>query len=534
MSEQAGISLSREHFDPHAEARPTLRVRHRAVFLALVGGCCLATAALFGNAWLQREWLSSKWLFRVPWGLAGFAVFAGIAGISLIVLVQRARSGGWLSTSWAPLRWLFPCLVLAWTWLWTIDPPTLVYDAQLAFSGAAAAWCAAVAWSTGRPNHPGARWVRVLEIVVLEFAVCIVLAEIALRVTRSVAETPLLATSSTDLDVWLRAHRLRPGSHHIGFPVNSDGMVDVETSEILRHRHRVVALGDSFSVGVVPHHLHYTTVAEGRFDDLEVYNLGVVNSGPREYRRLLELYGLAIQPELIVVALFLGNDITDARRQGVTPFRAWTERGEILVLQVGRRLWALAVERAFGAAIAGSGPSTASFGIPNDEFLSPAEAEQRLPWLSDPLREPPTLSAERFAYVERTRAEITLREKAGEYREALDELQAIRDLAGTIPMACLLIPDEFQVEEAPWRDIEWAGIARRADRDLPQKIVGAWLDERGIPYVDLLPLLRAVPPLEDGSRHVYHVRDTHWNARGNRIAGEALADLIERCGVGSR
>ncbi|MFN0006499.1 MAG: hypothetical protein ACKVXR_01225 [Planctomycetota bacterium] len=512
----------------------TTRSRHHAVLLVLAGGGCLATGGLFGNAWLQSEWLSSKWLFRVPWGLAGFAAFAVIAAIALLVLVGMARSGRWVSTSWAPLRWILPCLVLAWVWLWTIDPPTLLYDAQLAFSGAAALWCAGVAWSALRPDRPRARWVRVLEILVLEISVCIVLGEIALRVTRSVAEIPLLATSGTDLDAWLRAHRLRPGYHHFGFPVNAEGMVDVETSEVLQRRHRVVALGDSFSVGVVPHHLHYTTVAESCFEDLEVYNLGVVNSGPREYRRLLELDGLAVQPELIVVALFLGNDITDARRRSSTPLKAWTDRGEILVLQVGKRLWALAAEKSLGAAIAGSGPSTASFGLSADEHLPPAEVEKRLPWLSDPLQEPPTLSVERFAYVETTRAEITLPEKAGEFREALDELRLIRETAGTVPIACLLIPDEFQVEEALWRDVEWAGIAQRAERDLPQRIVGSWLDEHGIPYVDLLPLLRAAPPLEDGSRHVYHVRDTHWNARGNRIAGEALAGLIERCGVAKR
>lgn len=40
--------------------------------------------------------------------------------------------------------------------------------------------------------------------------------------------------------------------------------------------------------------------------------------------------------------------------------------------------------------------------------------------------------------------------------------------------------------------------------------------------------LRAAPPWEDGRRHVYHLRDTHWNARGNRIAGEELARFLER------
>jgi hypothetical protein len=44
--------------------------------------------------------------------------------------------------------------------------------------------------------------------------------------------------------------------------------------------------------------------------------------------------------------------------------------------------------------------------------------------------------------------------------------------------------------------------------------------------LDLPPPLRAVPPLADGRRHLYHLRDTHFNARGNRAAGWALAEFV--------
>ena len=38
--------------------------------------------------------------------------------------------------------------------------------------------------------------------------------------------------------------------------------------------------------------------------------------------------------------------------------------------------------------------------------------------------------------------------------------------------------------------------------------------------------MRAVEPLEHGRRHVYHLRDSHFNAAGNRVAGEALAAFL--------
>jgi hypothetical protein len=40
--------------------------------------------------------------------------------------------------------------------------------------------------------------------------------------------------------------------------------------------------------------------------------------------------------------------------------------------------------------------------------------------------------------------------------------------------------------------------------------------------------LTAVPPLPDGDRHLYLLRDTHWNARGNDAAGKALAPFVRQ------
>jgi hypothetical protein len=47
-----------------------------------------------------------------------------------------------------------------------------------------------------------------------------------------------------------------------------------------------------------------------------------------------------------------------------------------------------------------------------------------------------------------------------------------------------------------------------------------------VAYLDVLPVLRAVAPLPDGNRHLYSLRDTHFNRRGNRFVGRALADFL--------
>ncbi|MBQ8249896.1 MAG: hypothetical protein IJY93_08510 [Clostridia bacterium] len=48
------------------------------------------------------------------------------------------------------------------------------------------------------------------------------------------------------------------------------------------------------------------------------------------------------------------------------------------------------------------------------------------------------------------------------------------------------------------------------------------LDERGVPYLDLRPILIEAK----NEQLVYHKRDTHWNAEGARIAIEAIADKL--------
>jgi hypothetical protein len=287
-------------------------------------------------------------------------------------------------------------------------------------------------------------------------------------------------------------------------------------------------------VGVVPHHLHYTTIAEQSFTDLEVYDAGVVNSGPREYLEVLRSSGLPLHPELVVIALFLGNDVVDAHRGSQDPTSTWTNREEVLIVQALRRLAAYRGERAAGGTIADPVGSTMTTGLTKGGELSAVEAERQMPWLHDPMQEPPAISNERFLWVEAIRTEILRTDAKETYESTFEFLREMQELARPTPIACLLIPDEYQVEDALWKELEGQIDETGLDREQPQKLVSARLESQGIPFVDLLPRLREVPPLADGKRHVYHLQDTHFNARGNKVAGEALAELIERTGVAQR
>ena len=76
-------------------------------------------------------------------------------------------------------------------------------------------------------------------------------------------------------------------------------------------------------------------------------------------------------------------------------------------------------------------------------------------------------------------------------------------------LGCALCWAECQPEA-----IDFSMPDEELDRFQPQRLLLAGLAERGIPALDLLPPLRAEPVGADGLRHLYHLRDTHINARG--------------------
>jgi hypothetical protein len=90
----------------------------------------------------------------------------------------------------------------------------------------------------------------------------------------------------------------------------------------------------------------------------------------------------------------------------------------------------------------------------------------------------------------------------------------------------VVIPDELQVEDPVWRQMTELLPNVPLERDMPQCELALVFEAIGADFLDLLPVMLAVEPLPDGLRHLYHLRDTHFNARGSRVAGEALAEFL--------
>ena len=106
-------------------------------------------------------------------------------------------------------------------------------------------------------------------------------------------------------------------------------------------------------------------------------------------------------------------------------------------------------------------------------------------------------------------------------REVLVRLhRSVRSHGAQLVM--VVIPDEYQVNAELRRQIEerFEIDPETLDLTLPQRRLADFCREEGLACLDLLPLLEAAP------ERTYRPRDTHWNAAGNRLAAEAIADFL--------
>ncbi len=390
----------------------------------------------------------------------------------------------------------------------------VVLLAALLFAGAYVVWMGA---------DGGGRVARALDVVTFNALATVVLLELALRVYAPRSRHPLLvpeAVTGLDLaqDVHLRAavNRFVPA---YGVRANSDGFRD---EEFVRPKpdgvFRVVALADSFGIGyAVPLTHHHLVLLEDELASVlaapagvEVCNLGISAIGPGHYLAALESFGLELEPDLVVAYLFLGNDFPEAP---ATPFASRWDW--LFVHRIATRIARVRKSRAVRELAA------------ERRQRPPWELEtEATPWVDDVSLEVPTLPPEEFEAIERQRASVFSVETGESYYEPaigyLERMHRVAQHATGRPLVVVAIPDELQVDDELRATIA-AQVPFELDLEQPNRHLARRLAELGIVLVDLLEPLRA------GQRElgrVYHLRDTHWNARGHRIAAESLARAL--------
>ncbi|MCA8948318.1 MAG: SGNH/GDSL hydrolase family protein [Planctomycetes bacterium] len=448
------------------------------------------------------------------------AAAVGAHGIGAVLLVRRRHR---VSIALGSLRIL---RLLAYVWFCAVGAASLAVamgwvcadkyvERTFVMLVASALQGVFVLSATLRPGAVAAwfRRLRALDVTMGVLVLSLVGLEAVLLLWGRLWPSPLV-WDETSTVARLEAERLPPHTKLFGFSVNSGGYHDLEFFAREPDDLLVCVVADSFGVGVVPYDYNFVTVAErsladavgADFDRVAIHNFGVASTGVQQYVYLVDHEVLALDPDLVVVAIFIGNDVLHGGLRNeprkYSTFQRWA-------------FWRVTTRAIRRQRVLREQPALAAIGTSDIETP---------PFLDNPDLEPPHMTTAQFLALERERFDVVRvdRPDIAEHYDrlflALDYLQhRLRDR-----LLVVLIPDEFQVDDALFDEIVAADpSASQCDREAPNGLVREQCERLDISVLDLLPTLRA--HVRSGGARPYHLRDTHWNAVGNRIAGEALA-----------
>lgn len=415
--------------------------------------------------------------------------FTGFYAGSVIVVWLLFRAGGCRPGLRGAVLLASPAFLLWPAFFWTLATPLHVWlsvEALLVLALLPWVLTLGAIWIAAHP----AKVLRVAAVVLVTAG----LSEAALRAFNYVRPSFVFYSDS------FGRYRGQPGAPHFDTQLNSRGFNDVE-----RHHerppgvaYRIVAIGDSFTFGVVPYRANYLTLVESdlsRRAPVEVIKIGVAGTEPRDYLAMLVEEGLAFTPDLVVVSFFIGNDF-EARAK--KPYE------HSYVATLVHFLW-----RTFTARQAAPITPDAAGSLYDDEA--------------------PGLPVEQFLEVTVDRARIYSRGATGLVEAAaraagyLGEMRDVARQAGA-EFLVVLIPDEAQVDVALQDTIARATGKAPGDLDFgrPTDVIGRALAERDIAAIDLLPAFIDASP----TTRLYKPRDTHWNLAGNRLAADVIGAAL--------
>lgn len=375
-------------------------------------------------------------------------------------------------------------------------------------------------------NVKNKKKITLIWFYILALGIPVVILEIGLRFVLKPAPSLLLYRTAPEST---HAFRLKPNldinTRFANMPVSiltsSRGLRISAASNIEGPKTtRIAFVGDSFTFGL------WADSAEKSFpslvgeilgaDKYSTYNLGVPGYGIEDSLAQLKHHWTSINPDLVVLAVFNGNDFLDTflgmerysvRADGLLELNKSLVETKIPVefrspaFQLESWLYDNLYTARAGALFLSAFRKT--------EQQSTSSVPTRLPELPRYSSNEIWSLTEYPDFAENARR-ITM-EKIKEFAEYCTETQAASLLIVTIPhFVQVLIPDRF-----PPRYI----VSR------PQSFVEEIAREREIPYLDLLPIFHSFHQLDDAP--LYYYFDGHFNSLGHRVTADAIAETIK-------
>ena len=348
---------------------------------------------------------------------------------------------------------------------------------------------------------------------------------------------------------------------------------------------RVVVLGDSYTVGgQVPYEQTFPAVLERRLRDAGHGNVRVINAGVGGYTTfneagLLREHLAWMQPDLVIVATFLGNDVSENVLATAAGYRDAPEhpKGVTWGLEAARLVddsgaWFARNNVATSTALpppwdptqllprpVGNHPAPAMVALPVTQPLSAGQqARTTLRGVWDALRSNSLLLGKLFGVpvdpsvstapgsaapaVEQERLNLTSFEWTilrdipltywldvawPLYGQYLADARATAANAGA-PLVVLAIPEMSQFDEHVRARVmaNYRFREEEVDWDKPQRDLASRASTAGVPVLDLLPQFRALADRAD----LYLRIDTHFSAYGHTVTAEALMTFLQEGG----
>jgi lysophospholipase L1-like esterase len=281
---------------------------------------------------------------------------------------------------------------------------------------------------------------------------------------------------------------------------------------------RVLGLGDSFVYGAVPIQDNFLRVAERALNSeadirTDILLMGVPGWSTENELGVLEDFGLGLGPDLVLVNFFVGNDVTGLPVRGRVirgnvypttsplPVRNLLRKSQLFVMFESLVLRGLMRKLKDDETQVPTGNVGS---VPVSELYLKIVPHNLPVFLREPDPRTTALWVEAEGYLRR-----------------IDEICRAAD----VPWLLVLIPDEMQVDPVV-RSQALAGLALSGDAydfDAPQERLNQWARKLDVPVLDLLPVMRAE---HRPAARLYVPNDTHWNERGNFVAGRAVAEAI--------
>jgi hypothetical protein len=304
--------------------------------------------------------------------------------------------------------------------------------------------------------------------------------------------------------------------HDVSF--NSAGMRDREhTEEKPAGVFRILLLGDSFMEAVqVPFEaslpsLLERTLAQRTKKRIEVVSAGVSGWGTDDELRYLTSYGLKYQPDLVVVAMTLHNDISDNLRQD------WHAlKGGVLVEQPRVPASFLRYKVIQLKAFLATRFETYQLWR---RVRHGGEIRQVGKQLNSHVTQ---LFREPTPEVITQGVELT--------GLLLRQLQVVTKATGG-SVALVLLPIRYQLSDSAFAGfVRASGVpAAQMQISMPQRLIAPLAGSLGIPVVDLLPRFRQWTA--GGGASLYLEWDGHWNEAGHQLATDVVAKGLVEAGV---